>query len=82
MKVAVQSATAWVAAAIMSRSFTKPLYSLIDRMHRDRDPAGLLPRERPRNEIAILNERYDSIIERLERVRRSRSSRRSTMRRT
>lgn len=49
--------------SLMARSFTQPLYRLIGRIQ-PHDPSGAEPIS-SRNEIAILSDRYDRIVDRL-----------------
>lgn len=51
---------------MLSRSVTKPLYALIDRVSSDHTSASHAGAKRSQNEIAILSESYDGIVDRLE----------------
>ena len=52
--------------SLLSATFTKPLYRLIDRVAVFDKPRPNRAHTMTKNEIAILNDQYDSILERLE----------------
>ena len=56
----------FVLGSIVSHGFTKPIYALIRRMNQNRFPAPQEGGPIAGNEIAILNERYDDVFNRLE----------------
>lgn len=51
---------------VLSRSVTKPLYALIDRVSSDRTSASHAGARKSQNEIAILSESFDGVVDRLE----------------
>ena len=56
----------FVLGSIVSHGFTKPIYALIRRMNQNRFPTPQEGGPIAGNEIAILNERYDDVFNRLE----------------